>query len=401
VGRCGRRGSRGSRWSGFDPEHRRTCRGQLRNNRAAVGYCLPFLFVLINWRRLNLQWGLRYLAKLPLVCLISGVVLQIAGTKGLQERGALSGIYRIDQGVARLQGASTPALLASLALVGLASALCLAASSSADRGLRSLLWVGINFAIVLATVTRAQTAVSIALIVTFIVVHALGRNRLQTLRGRRTSWLIAALAIAGCAVAAPALIKRTTGSIYEAGFNTSGRKYIWQFFQGFVAENPLTGKGLGFSSIAVQLYSPPNISKTIQSPHNEYLHFSVDGGIFFAVGLFLVILSAFVTTARAQRGAVRALVVVFALATMCLAFVENTFPTPQFSVVAVILLCLLAAHPSNPKNFPGKHSATACDRGGKLAAEQARSECNDPEAARPAEVTQSGSGNGVIRLDIR
>jgi hypothetical protein len=89
----------------------------------------------------------------------------------------------------------------------------------------------------------------------------------------------------------------------------------------------------------------------------------VDGGIFFALGLFLVIVSAFVIAARAQSGGIIALVVVFALGTMALSYVDNTFSTVQFSVPLVILLGLLAAHPSSGRKLGGKHRANARDRG--------------------------------------
>jgi hypothetical protein len=92
-----------------------------------------------------------------------------------------------------------------------------------------------------------------------------------------------------------------------------------------------------------------------QSPHNEYLRFSVDGGIFFAIALFLVVLSAFVVAARAQAGGVRILVVVLTLGTMALSFVDNTLSTVQFSVPIIILLGLLAAHPSRATDLHGKH----------------------------------------------
>jgi hypothetical protein len=334
--------------------------------RATVSYCLPFLFFFINWRRLNLRTGLEYVAILPSVCLIAGVILQVAGVKGLPNRAPLPGIYQIDDGVPRLQGASIPPQLAMLALVGLAAALCLAASPNAGRRFRIHLWVALNIVILMATVTRAEVAVGLALVVTYIV-YALVPNRVQTSHARRTTWLITAIAVAGCAIAAPALIRRTIGSSWEATFNTSGRKFVWEFFQGFVAEDPLTGKGLGFSTVAVKLYLSDYVSEsfrqTFRAPHNEYLRFLVEGGIFFALGLLLVIISAFVIAARAQRGEIRTLVVVFALGTMALSFVDNTFATVQFSVLLVTLLGLLAAHPSTRRDSPGKHRANKRFRG--------------------------------------
>lgn len=333
--------------------------------RATATYCVPFLFFFINWRRLNLQKGLEYLAALPLVCLVAGVVLQIAGVKGPWYRAPLPGIYQIDEGVPRLQGASIAAHLAMLALVGLVAALSLSALPNHHR-VRVHFWVGLNFVILMATVTRAEIAVGILLVLTYIVV-ALVRNRMRTLHIRRAIWPIAAVAVLTCAIAAPALILRSTGSRYQGTFNTSGRTYAWELLQGFVAENPLTGKGLGFSSIAIKLYYSDYVSErfadTFRAPHNEYLRFMVDGGVFFALGLFLVILAAFVIAARAQTGAVKALVVMFALGTIALSYVDNTFSAMQFSVPLVMFLCLLAAHPTSGRNSPGRHRANVRDHG--------------------------------------
>jgi hypothetical protein len=93
--------------------------------RASAGYCVPWLFFFINWRRLSLRRGLGYLAALPVMCLIAGVVIQLAGVKGPEYRAPMPGIYLIEDGVPRLQGALIPPHLAELALVALAAALCL------------------------------------------------------------------------------------------------------------------------------------------------------------------------------------------------------------------------------------------------------------------------------------
>jgi O-antigen ligase len=175
-----------------------------------------------------------------------------------------------------------------------------------------------------------------------------------------------AIAVVSCAIAAPALIMRTMGGRNGGTFNTSGRSYAWDFFQGFVAENPMTGKGLGFCSIAVKLYMSSFMSEsfveTFRTPHNEYLRWLVDGGVFFALGIFVVIVTAFVMAARAQHGAARALIVAFALGTVALSYVDNTFSTVQFSVPLVILLGLLAAHPGGATRSFGRHRAKPLER---------------------------------------
>ena len=336
--------------------------------RATAGYCVPFLFLFVNWRRLSLQRGLEYIAMLPLMCLVAGVVLQLAGVKGPAYRAPSPGIYQIDldQNVPRLQGALIPAHLGELAVVALASALCLAASSSTYRPFRVYLWVVLNFVILLATLTRAEIAAGIMLMITFVVAQALGPGRVRSVGARRATWLLATMIVASCAIAAPAIIKRTTGSYHEPNFNTSGRKYATEFFYGFVAENPLLGKGLGFSATAVSIYSPPNVSEAFQhAPHNEYLRFTIDGGIFFAIGLFLVIISVFILAACAQSGVVRIIVIALAVGTLALSFVDNTFSTVQFSVSVIIVLGLLASHPHSAGHLPGRHRATNRRSGSK------------------------------------
>jgi hypothetical protein len=312
--------------------------------RAAVGYCLPWLFFFVDWRNVSLSRTLGFLIKLPLLCFVAGAVLQVVGVSGSGDRQPFPGIFRVDEGVLRLQGASIPSHLAMLALIGLASALCLLALSDSRRDRGTYAWVVINLAVLVGTATRGAVVVGIALILTF-GMSALLTNRSMSMRGRRAILPVAGIAFAALAVAAPELVRRSIGNRYEGTFNTSGRAQAWDFFMGLATESPFTGKGLGFASIAVERFAPPRVQAVFLAPHNEYIHLLLDGGVFFAVGLILMMMAAFAAAARAQTGPVRYLIGAFGVGTLFYSYVDNTFSTPQFTVVLVIFLGALASHP--------------------------------------------------------
>lgn len=306
--------------------------------RALLGYALPWLFLFVDWRRIGLSRGLGFLGTLPLWCVGAGVVLQIAG---------ISTVLRVDEdsGVPRLQGASIPAHLAMLALVGIASGLCLVSMRGVDRNPRTYLWVGLNLVILVATATRGALVVGAAMVLAFIV-HALLVNRRVSRRARSTAWLLSGIGIVAMVVALPELIRRSMGNSYEGAFNTSGRDQAWEFFFRLASQNPYTGKGLGFATVAVELYAPPHVQKQFVAPHNEYIHLVLDGGIFLLIGLLVAMLAAFYAAARAQRGTVRWVIAAFGAAFVFWSSIDNTFSTPQFTVLLVITLGLLAAHPA-------------------------------------------------------
>lgn len=304
--------------------------------RAMVGYCLPWLFLFVNWRGMPLARGLQFLARLPLLCVAAGVPLQLAG---------ITTVFRVEAtGVPRLQGASIPAHLAMLALIALAAGLCVLAAPGGDRVPRTYLWVGVNLAILFGTATRGPLVVAAMLVFAY-VLYALTHARALSARARRAVWVIVGIGVAAGSMAAPELIRRSMGNSYEGAFNTSGRDQAWEFFYGLASQSPFTGKGLGFSTIAVELYVPAHVQKEFVAPHNEYIHLTLDGGLFFGIGLGLVMLAAFVLAARAQRGAIRWVIVAFAIGTVFYSYFDNTFSTPQFTLLLVILLSLLAAHP--------------------------------------------------------
>lgn len=310
--------------------------------RALLGYALPWLFLFVDWRRVGLSKGLGFLGTLPLWCLAAGVVLQVAG---------VSTVLRVDEdsGVPRLQGASIPAHLAMLALIGIAAGLCLLGMRrGVDRNRATYLWVGLNLAILIGTATRGALVVGVTMVLVF-VVHALLVNKRVTRKARRAAWLLTAVGIAGAIVAAPELIRRSMGNSYEGSFNTSGRDQAWDFFFGLASEHPLSGRGLGFATVAVEMYLPPHVQKQFVAPHNEYIHLVLDGGVFFLIALLIAMAAAFRVAARAQAGTTRWVIGAFGGAVLLYSAIDNTFSTPQFTVLLLIMLGILAAHPVTPR----------------------------------------------------
>ncbi|WP_263995988.1 O-antigen ligase family protein [Mycobacterium yunnanensis] len=308
--------------------------------RAFVGYTLPWLFLFVDWRRIGVSRGLGFIAKLPLLSVIAGIPLQLAG---------VSTVFSIEAtGVPRLEGASIPAHLAFLALVGLAAGLCLLGLPQVDRNSRTHLWVGLNLVILVGTATRGGIGVGLALVAVFIV-HALMVSRTSSRLARRGAWMATAIGVVAMVVAAPELIRRSMGNSYEGTFNLSGRDQAWDFFFGLATQSPATGKGLGFATIAVQLYAPPNVQKEFVAPHNEYIHLWLDGGLLFLVAMMATMLTLFFLAARAHRGTVRWVIATFGLGFLGYSFTDNTFSTPQFTVLVVMLLGILAANPASPR----------------------------------------------------
>ncbi|MBJ7338661.1 O-antigen ligase family protein [Mycolicibacterium sp.] len=305
--------------------------------RAVIGYSLPWTFLFIDWRKVGISRGLGFLVKLPLFSVIAGIPLQVAG---------VSTVFNVEAtGVPRLQGASIPAHLAFLALIGLVAGLCLLGLPRIDGNPRTYLWVGLNLVILTATATRGGIAVGVGLVVVFIV-HALLVSRSVSSRARKGAWVVSSIGMAAMFLAAPELIRRSIGNSYEGTFNTSGRDQAWDFFFGLASQSPLTGKGLGFASIAVQMYAPPHVQKLFFAPHNEYIHLLLDGGVFFLVALMAAMLVLFTLAARAQRGTVRWVISLFGVGFMAYSFTDNTFSTPQFTVLLVMLLGILLANPA-------------------------------------------------------
>ncbi|WP_158037477.1 O-antigen ligase [Gordonia sp. CNJ-863] len=299
--------------------------------RSAVGFALPWLFLFVDWSTLGLARGLKFLAALPTLCLIAGLVLTAAGISPV--------IVREWGGALRLQGSAVPAHLAMLAFVGLVAGLVALVTTTGVPRWWAYAIPALNMMILLGTATRGAITAAAVVVVTF-VISAL-RSRSSTGPGRRAAWLLLAAVAVGGVAAGGQIMLRNRGNSYEGSFNTSGRDQAWQFFFDAAMANPVTGRGLGFSSIAVETLNPRNVQSAFIAPHNQYLHLFVDGGFFLAVGLFGALAAAVWWAAASQIETGRAVVVAFGISIVFYSFIDNTLSAPQFSVTTMILLGLL------------------------------------------------------------
>lgn len=298
--------------------------------RAYVGFLLPWLFLLVRWPSGSAMSLLRAVSVLPVLAVPIGLVLQAAGIWGFVDA---------QDGTARLEGSSIPAHLAMMTCVGvLAAALQLVLS---DKPGEAAIWLLLNLAIAAATLTRgallAESVVVLGLGAWSLTQHAAWRPR-----ARNLARCFPVLMIGLVLVALPGLLSRSAGNAYEGAFNTSGREQAWPFYLGLVSDTPVLGRGLGFASIAQRLYAPLGV-QNLDAPHNEYLHFIVDGGALLLIGYVLVVLVALVTAAREIGPGARLVLIAFAPALALYATTDNPFSTPQFMIPFAVVLSACAA----------------------------------------------------------
>jgi O-antigen ligase len=171
----------------------------------------------------------------------------------------------------RLAGAAgRPEPFAILAFSGFAVALH--ETTRAGRPYAIALAVA-NLVLVILSGTRMAIFATAVLLVTY---GALSADLRDLLRRRR--WLAGTAAVAVALVVAlysPFLYQR----LFEAGssnFELSSRSDIWRFYLQEFRLSPLFGRGLGAGYIA-GLDGLSGLQRT--TPHNEYLHFLVEGGV--------------------------------------------------------------------------------------------------------------------------
>jgi O-antigen ligase len=302
--------------------------------RAFLAAVVPWIVLSVRWDRRFAERSLIVMSFLPLASVLTGLALQVLGLYQV-----VSGDYLGSQ---RLEGANIPAHLALLGVIGIAAAL----SEQVQR--RPVLrWLALlNFAIVLATLTRAAVAASIVIFAFWLWQEVGSRVR----RHKRVAHVIIFMIVGGLAVYAflPGLIYRTVSNPNQPGFNTSGRNVAWVFFFDQASINPWFGRGLGSTPME-------NQGRIMQSiPHNEYLHIFGDAGL---VGGTMVLISIIVACRYALRRidpSSRRLALGFLVATALLSVVDNTFSTVQFVVPFAWLLGSLASGDSSYVVSPSK-----------------------------------------------
>jgi hypothetical protein len=292
--------------------------------KAFTGFFLTMAAAMVRWRREHLRDVLQVIVATPLLSLVLGVGFQASGGWEISGGGRLGGAL-IGPTLALLTTSAACAALAGIMVLG-------------QR--RWTVWLLIDCGLAFLTLTRG------ALIACGILILALG---VWTFAARRTTSsktvnsarLVFLGAIAVALIALPEILARNTGNAYEGTFNTSGRDQAWPFYISLSEHSPLLGRGLGFANIANALLHPVGVQEAFESPHNEYIHFYVDGGFALAVPFFLGLIALVLLVGKINRRRVLALGIL--AATLTYSFVDNNFSTPQWDVVFGLLMALLLA----------------------------------------------------------
>jgi O-antigen ligase len=267
------------------------------------------------------------LTLLPILNLAFGVFLWLIGLKDL--------VRHEYTGAWRLQGATIPAHLGMLTVIGVAAGM--QRWVVGRRCAASL--VACNLAVAVLTGTRSAILLSLVIVTAGLASPA----SLLRVRSYATAPRAAAFALAVGAVVyleLPAMRDRFFGNPLEGSFNTSGRVGAWKFFSDAVSVDPLFGRGLGAATVANTGQLPP----AFRLPHNEYLRLLVDAGwvgLILFIGTAAVAMCAVLRRAGPTRRAVGTIICVWA----AYCFVDNALSTPQASFLFPTVIACLAARP--------------------------------------------------------
>ncbi|UQZ35044.1 polysaccharide polymerase [Paenibacillus sp. PK3_47] len=307
--------------------------------KAFIGLSLPFVFLLINWKKEVAEKQIRILALLPLVSMLVGVVLHVAN---------FHSILTIEfTGAVRVQGANIPPHLAMLAFMGVAISF-IEIKRSPQHTRFFYIMLALNFLILVATGTRGP----LLALVLMVIYYFFDISR-QYLKGK-SQYLIPLLCSLVLIVAAvflqlDNLKKRSFERTTAEGIDLSGRTEAWEFFLDKAAGSPWSGRGLGSATVA----NDGTLYKGFVVPHNEYIRFYFDGGYIGAILLLLSLLAVFILVYRALAPPVKPYYLLFIAAFLIYSFSDNTLSTVQFIIpFCWYLNCLYRS--SQPTDSPQK-----------------------------------------------
>ncbi|MFF2911890.1 O-antigen ligase family protein [Paenibacillus sp. NPDC057934] len=286
--------------------------------KAFIGLSLPFVFLLINWKKEVAEQQIRIICLLPLVSLLAGALLQAAH---------LHSFFDVEfTGAVRVQGANIPSHLAMLAFLGVAIPF-IEIKRCPQRAKFFYTLLGLNFFILIGTGTRGPI-LALGLMVLYYFYDILK----QYLKGK-TLYLIPLLCsflliFAAVYMQLDNLKKRSFERTTETGVDLSGRTEAWTYFLNKAEDSPWAGRGLG----AVTVANDGSLYKGFVVPHNEYIRFYFDGGYIGASLLMLSLLAVFLLVYRALAPPVKPYYVFFIAAFLIYSFSDNTLSTVQFII---------------------------------------------------------------------
>jgi O-antigen ligase len=286
--------------------------------KAFIGLSLPFVLLLINWKKEVAEKQIRIITLLPLVSMLIGVVLQAANIHSL--------VAVEFTGAVRVQGANIPPHLAMLAFMGVAIAF-IEIKRSTQHIRFNYIMLGLNFFILVITGTRGPILALVLMVLYYF--YDISRAFLKGKKKYLIPLLCSLLVItAAVYMQLDNLKKRSFERTTETGIDLSGRAEAWEYFLNKAADSPLAGRGLG----AVTVANDGTLYGGFVVPHNEYIRFYYDGGYVGAILLLLSLLAVFLMVYRVLLPAVKPYYLLFIAAFLIYSFTDNTLSTVQFII---------------------------------------------------------------------
>lgn len=247
--------------------------------KAFIGLSLPFVLLLINWKKEVAEKQIRIITLLPLVSMLLGVVLQAANIHSL--------VAVEFTGAVRVQGANIPPHLAMLAFMGVAIAF-IEIKRSPQYIRFNYIMLGLNFFILVITGTRGPILALVLMVLYYFydISRAFLKGKKKYLLPLLGSLLIITSAVY---MQLDNIKKRSFERTTETGIDLSGRAEAWEYFLNKAADSPVAGRGLG----AVTVANDGTLYGGFVVPHNEYIRFYYDGGYVGAILLLLSLLAVF------------------------------------------------------------------------------------------------------------
>jgi O-antigen ligase len=255
----------------------------------------------------------------------------------------------------RLAGATgNAAVFALLAFAGFAVAL----HESTRRGRPFL---GMLAAVNLALVVLSATRMAIFASALFLAVYLLASPALR--EQWRNRWVEVSIGAGLVAAAAwyywPTLERRALSR--GGGMRLSGRDNLWSFYYDQFLMSPIFGRGLGDGFVGA-LYS---LEFAVPTPHNEYLHLLVVGGVVGAAACFVAIFLWFRQLWRAVATSDRGFLIAMLPALASYAVTDNVLIyATGLALFAYLGVLLTQSAPGHDGELAGRHRRSS-SRSGK------------------------------------
>lgn len=250
--------------------------GILASFRSLIGSASPFAAGFLRLTPAMRSTIIRCTIAGPTITVLYGSCLAAIGIRAL---------YGTQLGAIRLAASSSPAFLGGFAMIAIYAGLVefLRAGRMREWG-----WIGLNFAILIATGARSPLAMAVLVTLATLLtapspyLDAARRLRLLALGGVGFALVL----MAGTALHFIRVIDLI--HLGDAG-DLSNRNLIWPYFESAIGHSPLVGWGVGAGKVIVPLQSPIGRLLGTNAAHDEYLRIAAEGGVFGALLLFALL----------------------------------------------------------------------------------------------------------------